>query len=51
MSILENTIVSASVEANKDLRLVISNGDTVRIYKKSHYESYRLKIGNKEFIL
>jgi len=51
MSILENTIVSAAVNANGDLGLAISNGDTLRVYKQPHYESYRLRIGSDEFIL
>ena len=51
MSMLESTIASATVEANGDLCLVMSNGDTLRIYKRPSYESYRLKIGNDEFIV
>jgi hypothetical protein len=50
MSILENTIASTTIDANGDLRLVVSNGDTLRIYKQPQYESYRLKIGSEEFI-
>lgn len=51
MSILENAIVSAEVDANGGLCLVISNGDTLHIYKGSYPESWRLKIGKDEFIL
>jgi hypothetical protein len=50
MSILESTIASITIEANGELRLVFSNGDTLRIYKEPQYESYRLKIGSEESI-
>ena len=50
MGILENTIASTAVEANGELQLVFSNGDTLRIYKEPQYESYRLKIGSEESI-
>jgi len=50
MSILENTVASAAVEANGELRLAFSNGDTLRIYMEPPYTSYRLKIGSDESI-
>jgi len=51
MSILESTVDSTAVDANGELRLVFSNGDTLRIYKESQYESYRLKIETDELIM
>ncbi len=50
LTILENAVTSASVEANGDLQLTISNGDKLRIYKEPQYESYRLKIGDEELL-
>lgn len=50
MSILENTVTSASVDPNGDLRLSMSNGDTLRIYKEPEFESYRIKIRDEEWI-
>jgi len=51
MSILESKVASAAVEANGELQLAFSNGDTLRIYKELPYESYRLKIGSEESIV
>lgn len=50
MSILESSVVSASVESNGDLQLTISNSDSVRVFKEPQYESYRLKIGGEELL-
>lgn len=50
LSILEATITSATVDENGDLQLTASNGDSLRVYKESGYESYRLKIGAEELI-
>jgi hypothetical protein len=51
MRIVECSVASARVDTNGDLRLKISNGDTLRIFKQPEYESYRLKIGADEFIV
>jgi len=50
LTILETTVSSATVSANGDLQMTVSNGDTLRIYKEPQYESYRLKIGTEEII-
>ncbi len=50
LTILENTVTSAIVEANGDLQLTISNGDKLRIYKEPLYESYRLRIDGQELL-
>ena len=50
MTVLENTLTSATVDPNGDLCIRFSNSDTVRIFKEPGYESYRLKIGSDEFI-
>lgn len=50
LSILESTITSATVDGKGDLELTASNGDSLRIYKNPHYESYRLKTDAEELI-
>lgn len=50
LTILESTVRFAAVEQNGDLQLILSNGDTLRIFKERGYESYRLKIGDQELI-
>ncbi len=49
-TILESSITSASVDANGEMLLAFSNGDRLRISKRVDFESYRLNIGNEEFI-
>ena len=49
MTILESAVASASLNANGDLPLVLSNGDSLGVTKEPGLESYRLKIGGEEF--
>jgi hypothetical protein len=50
MTILESAVASASLDANGDLHLTFSNGDSLSIYKDPEFESYRIKIRGKESI-
>jgi hypothetical protein len=50
MTILESTIESVRFEASGELHLSFSNGDTLLVFKEPEYESYRIKIADKEFI-
>jgi len=50
MSVLESSIVSASLDANGDLRVAFSNGESLCVSKEVDCESYRLRIGGEEFI-
>jgi len=50
LTIVESTVNSAVVDQNGDLKLTISNGDSLRIFKEPKYESYRLRIAGEELI-
>ena len=49
MGILQSFVTSASINANGDLQLAFSNGDSLRLQKPLGYEGYRLRIGENEF--
>jgi hypothetical protein len=48
LTILESTVTYAMIDLSGDFHLILSNGDTLRIFKESPYESYRLKIEGEE---
>jgi len=50
MTLLACSVNSASLDASGDLHLTFSNGDTLRVWKQPHYESYRLGIAGEELI-
>lgn len=50
MRLLECSVVSAGVNENGDLHLAFSNGDNLTILKQPPFESYQLKVGDKEVV-
>ena len=48
MTILENSIASASVDASGELLMAVSNGDRLRVSKEADFGAYRLHIGDEE---
>ena len=48
MAVLECSVVSASIDENGHLCLAFSNADRLIIFKETGYDSYRLKIGDRE---
>jgi hypothetical protein len=51
MTVLESSIVSASVDSNGVLLFVFSNGDRLTVFREPEFESYSLKIGREELIV
>ena len=49
MGILQCSVTSASINANGDLHLIFSNGDSLRKDKHPAYEGFWLRIGKDEF--
>jgi Family of unknown function (DUF6188) len=50
LAILESTVRSVVIAQNGELQLTFSNGDSLRVFKETKYESYRIKIGVEELI-
>jgi hypothetical protein len=50
LTIIESVVTSASMDTNGDVILAFSNGDHLCVSKEAGFESYRLNVGNEEFI-
>lgn len=48
--IVEFLVTSADLDSSGSLRLFFSNGDSLRVFKDLEFESYRIAVGQTEFI-